>query len=133
MSRARAATLATAIAGVGPVLDQLREPPATELAVLERPETAAQLGNELADVRARLATLAEADASWSVRLEDGFAALRSRTEFAFQARIASCSARPRTRSNGSTRARWPEVGQKVQHDTADAVRAAFLAGHRRSE
>jgi GTP-binding protein EngB required for normal cell division len=127
VGRARAATLATAIAGVGPVLDQLREPMATELAVLERPETAGQLGRELADVRARLATLAEADASWSVRLEDGFAALRSRTEFAFQARMRQLLREAQDEVERIDPARsWPEVGQKVQQDTADAVRTAFL-------
>ena len=51
------------------------------------PGTADRLARGLGDVRDRLAGLAEADASWSVRLEDEFAALRTRTEFAFQARM----------------------------------------------
>ena len=93
VGRARAASLATAIAQVLPALDQLREPLAAELDGLEQPRSRRAPRRRPADVRARLAALAEADASWSVRLEDEFAALRSRTEFAFQARMRGLRAR----------------------------------------
>lgn len=127
VSRARAGALAAAIAQVLPALDQLREPLAAEVEALERPEAAAQMAAELADVRARLAALAEADASWSVRLEDEFAALRTRTEFAFQARMRQILRETQDEIETIDPARaWPEVSQRVQQGTAGAVRAAFL-------
>jgi hypothetical protein len=98
-----------------------------ELAALEHPEAAGRLARDLRDVRHRLAALAEADASWSVRLEDGFAALRTRTEFAFQARMRQLLREAQDEIERIDPARsWPEVGQRVQQDTAAAVRAAFL-------
>ena len=76
-----------AVAQIGPAIDQLREPFAAELAALERPDDAERLAADLGGVRARLAALDDADASWSVRLEDEFAALRTRIEFAFQGQM----------------------------------------------
>jgi hypothetical protein len=126
--RARAATVSMAIAQVVPALDQLREPLGAELTALERPEAAEGLARELDDTRDRLAALAEADASWSVRLDDEFAALRTRTEFAFQARMRQVlrEAQDEVERIDPSRS-WPEIGQRVQGDTAEAVRAAFLA------
>jgi exonuclease VII large subunit len=126
--RARAATVSMAIAQVVPALDQLREPLGAELTALERPEAAEGLARELDDMRGRLAALAEADASWSVRLEDEFAALRTRTEFAFQARMRQVlrEAQDEVERIDPSRS-WPVIGQRVQGDTAEAVRAAFLA------
>ena len=127
VARARAATLAMAIAQVVPALDQLREPLAAEAAALEHPETAERLGRDLREVRDRLAALTEVDASWSVRLEDEFAALRTRTEFAFQARMRQLLRDSQDEVEHIDPARaWPEVSQRVQGDTAAAVRAAFL-------
>jgi hypothetical protein len=127
VARARAATLAMAIAQVVPALDQLREPLAAEAAALEHPETAERLARDLREVRDRLATLTEVDASWSVRLEDEFAALRTRTEFAFQARMRQLLRDSQDEVEHIDPARaWPEVSQRVQGDTAAAVRAAFL-------
>jgi hypothetical protein len=128
VGRARLTAAASAIAAVGPLLDQLREPPATELAALDRPEAVEALSADLAATRARLATLAEADASWSVRLEDEFAALRTRTEFAFQARLRQLLRGVQDEVERIDPARsWPEVGQRVQQDTAAAVQSAFVA------
>ena len=125
--RARAATSSMAIAQVVPAIDQLREPLAAERAALEHPETAERLARDLRDVRDRLSALTEADASWSVRLEDEFAGLRTRTEFAFQARMRQVLRDTQDEVERIDPARaWPEVSQHVQQETATAVRAAFL-------
>ena len=127
VGRARAASLATAIAQVLPALDQLREPLAAEVTALENPEAAEALAADLRDVRERLAALAEADASWSVRLEDEFTALRTRTAFAFQARMRAFVRETQDEIERIDPARaWPEVGQRIQAETAANVRAAFL-------
>ena len=127
VGRARAAALTTAIADVVPALDQLREPVAAELLALERPESADRMAADLADVRGRLTALADADASWSVRLEDEFAALRTRTEFAFQARMRQLVRESQDEVERIDPARsWPEVSQRVQAGTAAAVQGAFL-------
>ena len=120
-------SLSTAIAQVLPALDQLREPLAAEVTALENPEAAEALAADLRDVRERLAALAEADASWSVRLEDEFTALRTRTAFAFQARMRAFVRETQDEIERIDPARaWPEVGQRIQAETAANVRAAFL-------
>ena len=128
VGRARAGALTAAVAQVLPALDQLREPVAAEVAALENPAVAAQMAADLDAVRARLATLAEGDASWSVRLEDEFAALRTRAEFAFQARMRQILRETQDEIERIDPSKaWPEVSQRVQQETAGAVRAAFLA------
>ncbi len=127
VGRARAASLGTALAQIVPALDQLREPLAAETSALDSPEAAARLTAELREVRARLATLAAADASWSVRLEDEFSALRTRTGFAFQARMRQLQRELQDEIERIDPARaWPEVSGRIQAETASAVRAAFL-------
>jgi GTP-binding protein EngB required for normal cell division len=127
VGRARVASLSTAIAQVLPALDQLREPLAAEVTALENPEAAEALAADLRDVRARLAALAEADASWSIRLEDEFTALRTRTAFAFQARMRAFVRETQDEIERIDPARsWPEVGQRIQAETAANVRTAFL-------
>lgn len=127
IGRARAASLSTAIAQVLPALDQLREPLAAEVTALEDPAAAAALAADLRDVRGRLAALAEADASWSVRLEDEFTALRTRAAFAFQARMRQFVRETQDEIERIDPARsWPEVSQRIQAETAANVRAAFL-------
>ena len=118
VGRARTAALAAAVRAVAPVLDQLREPLAAEQAVLDHPETAEALTADLRAARARLAALADADASWSVRLEDEYTALRSRTGFAFQARMRQRLDAPgRDRQDRPAR-EWPAVSQRIQAETA---------------
>jgi hypothetical protein len=127
VGRARVASLSTALAHVLPALDQLREPLAAEVTALVSPEAAEALAADLRDVRGRLAALAEADASWSVRLEDEFTALRTRTAFAFQARMRQFLRETQDEIERIDPARaWPEVGQRIQAETAANVRAAFL-------
>ena len=127
VGRARAGALATAVRAVVPVLDQLREPLAAEQAVLDHPETAEALTADLRAARARLAALADADASWSVRLEDEYTSLRSRTGFAFQARMRQLQRTLQEDIDKIDPAReWPAVSQRIQAETAAAVRAAFL-------
>ncbi|HUG29025.1 MAG TPA: dynamin family protein [Candidatus Limnocylindria bacterium] len=127
VGRAREASRSVAVAQILQVIDQLREPLAAESMALERPETAEQLARDLRDVRDRLTSLAGTDASWSVRLEDEFAALRTRTEFAFQTRMRQLQRDTQEEIERIDPARsWPDVSQRVQQDTAAAVRASFL-------
>ena len=127
VGRARSGSLSAAMAQVGPALDQLRDPLTAELTALERPDAAAALAADLSQARNRLAALAEADASWSVRLEDEFTALRTRTAFAFQARMRQFVRETQDEIERIDPARaWPELGQRIQAETAATVRAAFL-------
>ena len=103
VGRARTLALSAAVSQIGPAIEQLREPFAAELVALEHPDDADRMAADLRDVRARLAALSEADASWSVRLEDEFAALRTRITFAFQGQMRQVVREPRTSSNGSIR------------------------------
>ena len=125
-------TTARAMAGeaarvqLGPALDQLREPLATELAALERPADAAALAEALADTRRRIDALAAADATWTVRLDDGFAALRTRVAFAFEGRMRQLT----REAHGDIEAvdpaeAWPDLSRRVQEEVASAVRDAF--------
>ena len=94
---------------------------------LESPDAAEALAADLRDARERLAALAEADASWSVRLEDEFTALRTRTAFAFQTRMRQFVRETQDEIERIDPARaWPEVGQRIQAETAANVRTAFL-------
>ena len=127
VGRARGAAVSAAIRRVMPALDQLREPLAAEALGLERSEAAERTATELAEVRRRLAALASADASWSVRLEDEFSALRTRAEFAFQGRMRQLLRQTQDEVERIDPARsWPEMSQRVQQETAAAVRGAFL-------
>ncbi len=127
VGRARAAAVAAAAASLRPAFDQLREPLAAERMALEDPEAAERLAAELRDVRARLTNLAGGGAHWSVRLEDEFAALRTRIEFAFAGRIRQILREAQDEVERIDPARaWPDVSQRVQAATAGAVRAAFL-------
>jgi hypothetical protein len=86
------------------------------------------MAGDLRDVRTRLAALSEAHASWSVRLEDEFAALRTRITFAFQGQM-----RQVVRDAQDELERidpgddWPEFSGRIQERTAATVRGAFLA------
>jgi hypothetical protein len=124
-SRARAIHMA--LAEAVPAIMQLREPLETERDALERPETIAAMGEDLRAVRRRLAALAEADARWSVRLDDEFDGLRSRTVFAFQnaLRLQLRQAHDEVDRIDPASA-WDELSQRVQNDVAGVVRGAFL-------
>ncbi|MGP1674152.1 MAG: dynamin family protein [Candidatus Limnocylindrales bacterium] len=128
LATARGAARSAAIFQLEPVIDQLREPLAVELSALERPDDARRIAADLASARERLATLAAADASWAVRLEDEFAALRTRVTFAFAGRIRQIL----RESQGDLEAidpaqDWLDLSQRVQEQTAAAVGDAFLA------
>ena len=127
VGRARSAAVVTAAAGLRPALDQLREPLAAELTALEDPDAGERLAVELREVRARLANLTGGGAHWSIRLEDEFAALRTRIEFAFAGRIRQILREAQDEVERIDPGRsWPDVTQRVQATTAGAVRAAFL-------
>ena len=127
VGRARRSSLSAAVGQIGPAIEQLREPLAAELVALEHPEDADRMAADLVGVRARLAVLSEADASWSVRLEDEFAALRTRITFAFQGQM-----RQVVRDAGDELERidpaddWPGLSARIQERTAATVRGAFL-------
>ena len=128
VGRARAAGLAAAVArrdARSSTSSASRWPPSRRSSTIPtppRPSTA-----DLRAARARLATLADADATWSVRLEDEYTALRSRTGFAFQARMRQLQRTLQEEIDRIDPARdWPAVSQRIQADTAAAVRAAFL-------
>jgi hypothetical protein len=125
---ARAAARDAALRGLDPVLDQLRGPLVAELAGLERPDAADAVADGLADVRRRLATLADADASWAVRLEDEFAALRHRVTFAFATRMRQLTREAQDDVETVDPAdAWPDLSRRVQEGAASAVGEAFLA------
>lgn len=127
IDRARTSAVSGTLGQIRPALEQLREPLAAELAALEQPETADEMAADLRDVRSRLAALARADAAWSVRLEDEFAALRTRIEFAFQGRMRQILREAQDELEKMDPARsWPDLSQRVQQETATAVRGAFL-------
>ena len=123
---ARALTRAAATAELRPAIEQLREPLAAEAAALEHPESAGLMATELREVRARLAALDAADAAWSVRLEDEFAALRTRVAFGFQGRmrIVLRDAEDELEEIDPAQS-WAELSGRVQEGTAAAVREAF--------
>jgi hypothetical protein len=125
--RARTAAVEGAFREVRTALDLLREPLVLERQAVERPDAAARLGADLAEVRDRLAALGEAGSHWSVRLDDEFATLRARVEFTFAGRMRQIlrDAQDEIEQIDPGRA-WNEVSGRVQQQVADAVRAAFL-------
>ena len=129
VGRRRGWPLSTAIAQVLPALDQLREPLAAERHGARATRTPPRPWPPTCAPSAhRLAALAEADARGRSASRTSSPRCGPGPAFAFQARMRQLHARrPRTRSSGSTRPRaWPEVGQRIQAETAAAVRAAFL-------
>ena len=127
VGRARTLALASAVAQVGPAIEQLREPLAAESLALDDPEAAARLAGDLRDVRTRLTALTEADASWSVRLEDEFAALRTRITFAFQGQMRQVVREAQDELERIDPADdWPALSARIQERTAATVRGAFL-------
>jgi hypothetical protein len=128
LREARTAARTAALAQLGPVLAQLRDPVATELAGLERPAEAGEIATNLAHARAKLATLAAADATWTVRLEDEFAALRTTVTFVFAGRIRQIIREARTDLETlDPVADWADLSGRVQEQAAAAVGDAFLA------
>ena len=126
--RARAAAVERGSGEIRNALDQLREPLLVERQALERPESAARMADELAIVRGRLDALAEAGAHWSVRMDDEFASLRARVEFAFSGEVRRILRETQDEIERIDPARdWGTLSQKVQQEVAAAVRAAFLA------
>ena len=89
VDRARTASRAAAVGDLRWVLGQLREPLVTERAALLDPAVGERLVAEVAMARQRLADLERADATWSARLDDEFAALRTRVSFDFQREMRS--------------------------------------------
>ena len=80
---ARSAVVDDAFREIGSAVERLREPLLAERRAVEQPEVASRMAAELREVQGRLATLGAVGAHWSVRLDDEFAALRTRVEFAF--------------------------------------------------
>ena len=111
-----------------PVLAQLAGPVRAEMAGLDRSAEAGDIASRLRDVRTHLATLAEADASWAVRLEDEFGTLRQRVTFAFAAQMRRIIREAQDDAEtGDPAETWPELSQRVQEQAARAVGEAFLA------
>jgi tRNA U34 5-carboxymethylaminomethyl modifying GTPase MnmE/TrmE len=127
-SGARRSAVSFALAEVMPAIEQLREPIETEITALERPEYADELAAEQRAVQTRLAALADADARWSTRLDDEFAALRSQTIFAFQTSLRQLTRTTHDEIERIDPSRsWSELGQRLQAETAAIARTAFLA------
>jgi hypothetical protein len=125
--RARTTAIEVAVREIRTALDQLREPLVLERQALERPDTAGRLEADLADVRDRLAALGQAGSHWSVRLDDEFASLRSRVEFAFSGQMRQILRDTQDEIERVDPGRaWTEVSGRVQQQVAGAVRAAFL-------
>lgn len=128
LETARETARIAAVLQVQPVIDLLREPLAVELSALRRPDEAVRIAADLEAARERLATLAAGDASWAVRLEDEFAALRSRVGFVFAGRVRQILRESQADLETMDPADgWLELSQRVQEQTAAAVGDAFLA------
>lgn len=125
--RARTATVEAAFREIRTALDQLREPLVLERQAVERPDAAARLATDLADVQDRLAALGAAGSHWSVRLDDEFAALRAQVAFTFAGRMRQIlrDAQDEIEQIDPGRA-WNEASGRIQQQVAGAVRAAFL-------
>ena len=125
--RARGSAVTGASREIKNALDQLREPLLAERRVLANPTAAARMAEDLALVRGRLATLAEAGSHWSIRLDDEFSSLRARVEFGFSGEIRRILRETQDEIERIDPGRdWNTLSQKVQQDVAAAVRAAFL-------
>ena len=128
VERARVAALGAAVADLRWVLGQLREPVVAEGTALEHPEQAERIAADLAAARDRLATLRRADAAWSTRLDDEFAALRTRVAFDFQREMRSILREAQSEIEATDPAgAWPELNSRVQERIAATVRGAFRA------
>lgn len=125
--RARAVAVSSGSRELRTALDQLREPLVAERQVLADPAAAARMAAELETIRGRLTTLAEAGSHWSVRLDDEFSSLRARVEFGFSGEIRRILRETQDEIERIDPGRdWNALSQKVQHDVAGAVRAAFV-------
>jgi Dynamin family len=126
VERARTATTAAAVADMRWVLGQLREPLTAEGAALERPEAADGIAAQLSAVRERLASLRRADAAWSTRLDDEFAAVRTRVAFEFQREMRAIVRDAQAEIEGTDPSgTWADLSARVQDRIATAVRGAF--------
>jgi len=125
--RARTASADAAMAELRSVTGQLRQPLTTELKALEHPEEAGLLGQRLTAIRERLHALDEASATWSVRLDDEFASLRGRVQFAFHGRMREIGRQASDEIEGLDPGRsWTELSERTQQRVAAAVREAFI-------
>ena len=126
VDRARAVSIAGANADLRWVLGQLRDPLAVERAALADPAAARRLAEDLANARQRLADLRRGEAAWSARLDDEFAALRTRVAFEFGGEMRSILREAQIEVEGTDPAgTWPDLSGRVQDRIAGAVRAAF--------
>ena len=126
VERARAAALASATAELRWVLGQLREPLATERSALEHPELADRTAAELRTARERLEALRQADAAWSIRIEDEFTALRTTAAFEFQRAMRDILRDAQAEIEGTDPADiWPDLSARLQDQIAAAVRGSF--------
>ena len=108
------------------MLGQLREPLMAERAALADPSAAGRLTADVESARQRLADLKRADAAWSARLDDEFAALRTRVAFEFQREMRGILRDAQAEVEAKDPAGdWPEISTIAQDRIATAVRGAF--------
>jgi hypothetical protein len=128
VERARVVATAAAVGDVRWVLGQLRDPLATEREAAERPEAAEAIAAQLGAARERLAVLRRADAAWSTRLDDEFAAVRTRVAFDFQREMRAIVRDAQAEIEASDPSgTWPDLSARLQDRIATAVRGAFRA------
>ena len=128
VDRARVASRVAAIGDLRWVLGQLREPLAAERAALLDPSAGERLVGDVARARQRLVDLERADAAWSARLDDEFAALRTRVAFEFQREMRSVLRDAHADVDAADPSVvWADLSGRVQERVASAVRAAFRA------
>jgi Dynamin family len=126
VERARVATTAAAVGDLRWVLGQLRDPLTAERAALERPEAVDAITAQLGAARERLAGLRRADAAWSTRLDDEFAAVRTRVAFDFQREMRAIVRDAQAEIEGTDPSgTWPDLSARIQDRIAAAVRGAF--------
>jgi hypothetical protein len=125
---ARSAAVDDAFREIGSAIERLREPLLAERRAVEQPELASRMAAELREVQGRLVTLGAVGAHWSVRLDDEFAALRTRVGFAFAGEMRRILRETQDEIETLDPARaWSDLSQRVQGRVAGAVRTAFLA------
>jgi GTPase SAR1 family protein len=124
---ASAAAAGAAVRELQMAVEQLRAPIAAEVTALTDPQRGSEARRELAELKARLMTLAASEARWSRRLDDGFDALLTSVEQAFATRIRNLVRAAQDELEPiDPAAEWSAYSARLQQAVADTVQRAFV-------